>query len=435
MSNPKVLIINEAFNNHTGGGITLSNLFSGWEKDKIAVICQSYLLNGVDNSICDTYYQLGHKERKFSFPLNLINNKHYSGIIDVDNNNATPAQNEAKPTLRSRLIMNYFYPALKYLGLYHRILSTGISSELSEWLTNYNPDIIYAQAHDSEGVLLVLKIQQHLKKPMVFHMMDDWPAIATGNKLLTRSKRKADEYKFRELLNRSSVLMSISHKMAEVYKVKYQKNFTTFHNPIDLEFWSRFQRNNYDLPKTPTLLYAGRVGLGIDSSLKLVAKAVQKTNTDLKVALRFVIQTKQRPEWIDEFDCVDHKSFVSYEDLPKTFSEADFLILPYDFSEKSLQFIGYSMPTKATEYMISGSPVIVFAPQETALVNYAEKENWAAVVTKNDPSALYNCLATLIKSKEKRVALASRAIEVATKNHSSQAIKSQFNETLRSLIQ
>jgi hypothetical protein len=34
---PKVLIIGQPFNNDTGGGITLSNLFSGWDKDKIAV--------------------------------------------------------------------------------------------------------------------------------------------------------------------------------------------------------------------------------------------------------------------------------------------------------------------------------------------------------------------------------------------------------------
>jgi hypothetical protein len=34
---PKVLIFGQPFNNKHGGGITLSNLFSGWDKDKIAV--------------------------------------------------------------------------------------------------------------------------------------------------------------------------------------------------------------------------------------------------------------------------------------------------------------------------------------------------------------------------------------------------------------
>ena len=33
MNFPKVLILNQPFNNVSGGGITLSNLFKGWEKD------------------------------------------------------------------------------------------------------------------------------------------------------------------------------------------------------------------------------------------------------------------------------------------------------------------------------------------------------------------------------------------------------------------
>ena len=43
MSLPKVLIINQPFNNNTGGGITLSNLFCSWGRDKLAVACSGYL--------------------------------------------------------------------------------------------------------------------------------------------------------------------------------------------------------------------------------------------------------------------------------------------------------------------------------------------------------------------------------------------------------
>ena len=41
---PKVLIIGQPFNNDTGGGITLTNLFNGWDRDKLAVACSGYLL-------------------------------------------------------------------------------------------------------------------------------------------------------------------------------------------------------------------------------------------------------------------------------------------------------------------------------------------------------------------------------------------------------
>ena len=70
---PKVLILNQPFNNHTGGGITLSNLFKGWDKDKLAVVSYHYLLSNVDLSHCETYYQIGCKEHKFVFPFNILN--------------------------------------------------------------------------------------------------------------------------------------------------------------------------------------------------------------------------------------------------------------------------------------------------------------------------------------------------------------------------
>ena len=73
---PKVLIINQPFNSNTGGGITLSNLFASWDKDKLAVACSGYLLSEeMDPTLCNNYYQLGSKERKWIFPFNFFGRK------------------------------------------------------------------------------------------------------------------------------------------------------------------------------------------------------------------------------------------------------------------------------------------------------------------------------------------------------------------------
>src|SRR5262249_7147720 len=98
MSLPKVLIIGQPFNNDTGGGITLSNLFSGWDKDKIAVVCSPYLLqDNIDTNICDTYYQLGQKEGRRIFPFNLFNRKYYSGVIKFTNEKKSTAVLKKSP--------------------------------------------------------------------------------------------------------------------------------------------------------------------------------------------------------------------------------------------------------------------------------------------------------------------------------------------------
>src|ERR1700743_1722808 len=438
MKLPKVLILNEKFNSHSGGGITLSNLFNGWDQDKIAVVCNSCRLEGeVDTNICKTYYQIGDKDYKYIFPFNLISRKRYSGLVNFDERKApeaVPTVMPVKSGFRHKVVMKYLFPLLEYTGFIDSISQIRLSAEFCKWLDEYDPDIIYAQAHNIPDITLTLLLHAYLKKPLVFHMMDDWPLMVTGSQLLRIKQLKRNDKAMKKLLSQTDLMMSISDGMTDAYKLRYGKDFTPFHNPIDLAFWNKYKRSSYELSDSPTLLYAGRLGLGIDTSLELIAKAIELVNNKLGLKMKFVVQAKENPEWSVNYSFVEHKGFVAYEDLPKVFSKADFLILPYDFSPKSIQFIGYSMPTKATEYMISGTPVIIFSPEQTALVSYAKKHQWAKIVTNNDVNELSEAIISLIQNKAERQRLAQTAIKIAENNHSLSQVTDEFRNTLNSLV-
>jgi glycosyltransferase involved in cell wall biosynthesis len=259
--------------------------------------------------------------------------------------------------------------------------------------------------------------------------------MVTGSQLLKAKQLKRNDKAMKKLLSQTDLMMSISDGMTDAYKKRYGKDFTPFHNPIDLEFWNKYQRHSYELNDSPTLLYAGRLGIGIDTSLELIAKAIELVNNKLGLKMKFIVQAKENPEWSVNYSFVEHKGFVAYEDLPKVFSGADLLILPYDFSPKSIQFIGYSMPTKATEYMISGTPVIIFSPEQTALVSYAKKHNWAKIVTNNNVNELSEAIISLIQNKAERQQLAQTAIKIAENNHSQAQVTREFRNTLNSLVE
>ena len=129
-----------------------------------------------------------------------------------------------------------------------------------------------------------------------------------------------------------------------------------------------------------------------------------------------------------------YNSFVSYNDLPKVFSEADFLLLPYDFSEISIKYIKYSMPTKAPEYMVSGTPIIIFAPEVTAVAKYAMEYNWAKVITDDDVSEISGAIKQLIQNKDLREQIAQNAIAIAEKNHNSVTVTNQFKKAILSIV-
>ena len=431
---PKVLIIGQPFNNDTGGGITLSNLFNGWGRDKLAVACHGYLLlDNIDTEVCNTYYQLGYKEHKWRFPFNYLQRKYSSGLLKFDGGKI---QNLtiAKSKTRIKIIMNFFIPLLEYIGLSNYIHKTGLSEDFCNWLNDFNPDVIYDQTASRDGILFCLSVHSYLKKPLVFHMMDDWPSIISNKGLFKKYWQKKIDYDFRILLDRATLLLSISDSMSQEYKIKYGKDFIAFHNPIDMEFWKKHQRVDYVINDSPVILYAGRTDLGIQASLKSIAQAVELTNKELNMSMKFIIQTSKKPSWINNYSCVEHKSFVSYNDLPKVFSEADFLILPYDFSSKSIKYIQYSMPTKASEYMISGTPIIIFAPEVTAIVKYAKEYRWATVITENNINILSEAIKELIEKKELRQQIAQNAIKIAEKNHNSIDVTNQFRKVILSII-
>ena len=431
---PKTLIIGQPFNDDFGGGITQANLFAGWDKDKIAVVCTDHMFNNLNTEICDTYYLLGSDEYKWTFPFNLIQRKVLSGPREVKKESDKPNPVSAKMNLRTRVINNYFYPFLEYIGLFHGMSKIRLSDKLCRWLDEYNPEVIYAQATSRESVLFCTALQEYIKKPMVYHVMDDWPSTISQKGPFKNFWHKKIDKELRVLISKATVLLSISHDMAEEYKERYGRDFATFHNPIEVDFWKSCQRRNYELAATPSIMYAGRIGPGIEATLESMAKAVEMVNGRSGKNIQFHLQTKDKPEWVDNYPCVVHKKQVAYNELPRVFAEADFLYLPYDFTKESIRFIKYSMPTKAPEYMMSGTPIIVYGPGETALVKDAIRNNWAKVVTEESIEKLADAVSDLINDEAFRKNIAGNAVLISETNYNSVKIRNNFREVISSMI-
>lgn len=433
---PKTLIIGQPFNNDFGGGITQANLFWGWDKDKIAVVSTDHMFNNLNTEICDTYYILGNEEYKWAFPFNLIQRSVSSGqrIVKPNNNSAAAPLSSGKSKLRARIVEKYFYPFLEYAGLFHAISKLEISDKLKKWIDEYKPDVIYAQAPTRELVLFCTKMKEYIKKPMVYHVMDDWPSTISQKGPFKNYWHKKIDKELKVLLNRSATLLSISHAMAEEYKKRYGREFITFHNPIEIDFWKSHQKKTYELGASPAILYAGRIGPGIEITLETLAKAIEKVNKGSKIQVQFFLQTKDKPQWVENYKCVQHKPMVAYKELPRVFAEADFLYLPYDFTIDSIRYIKYSMPTKAPEYMMCGTPILVFGPAETALVIDAMKNNWAKVVTENNVDTLAEAIKDLVTNEGLRKQITANAVSIAETNYNSVKIRSRFRDVISSMV-
>jgi len=433
MSFPKVLIIGQSFNKKSGGGVTISNLFMGWPKDRLAVASNVNLYSDLDTSVCDTYYQLGYNNKLHPFPLNIILPKIHCGLLPVTTNTGT-ATKEVQPVKsgKYKIIYQGLTALLHFFGLYNVFYKLKITADFSAWIKEYNPDIIYTQLASLELVRLVDDLYEHTKKPVAIHIMDDWPLTINKPGIFYGYWQNVIDKEFRKLISKSAVLLSISDAMGDEYKQRYGREFIPFHNPIDINYWKPVEPKTYTLKNKFTILYAGRIGFGIKSSIADIAAAVNEIAITNKNIV-FEIQTADEQELSKHIALNEQVKWmqpIAYGALPAKFSGVDLLLLPQDFDEKAVRFLKYSFPTKVSEYMISGTPILVYGDERTGLTKYVLKEKWAYVVTENKKAALVKAITDLYNDRQLRQQLAERAQQMAIEREDAVTVRKAFAKVL-----
>ena len=433
MSYKKALIIGQPFNDITGGGITLSNLFKGWPKDKIAVAATGHFLYTVTTDICDTYYQLGKEEHKWSFPFNKLQRPFPSGIKTFEHTRTTTTKHHINP-LRYLFVNHVFYPFLSFFGLLNNASKIILSDEFKVWLDEYKPEVLYLQVHSLETIVFAQNLIDYLKIPSAIHFMDDWPSTINNKSILKKYWNKKIDQELKKLLNKVSLHLSISDAMGKEYTRRYHKDFIAFHNPIELTSWMKHTKTSFDLKgNTIKILYSGRIGIGIASSLYEVAKAIDAMN-EQDDRIRLFIQSPTEEKIVlsrlSGFKCVTINPTVEYNKLPVIFSDADLLLLANDFNEKGMAYLKYSMPTKASEYMISGTPVFLYTPKESAVYQVFEKNGCAYCLNVQDTDEVIKSIQFLIDNKDYRKKISTNAVNYAKENFNADKVRENFHSAL-----
>ena len=439
----KVLIIGETFSDQSGGPITLTNLFAGWPKEKLFVATFHREIINSNFTKCENYYSLGMEERKIKFPLSLIKKKYKSGRLKYNDNTNITSENikgklnkKASIVILKTYITNYFEKVLFFLGIYFASIKLTPSDRFKRWLEEIKPDIIYCQFPSLEIITFINDILILYEFKLVIHVMDDQPMTLNKSVLFKKYWDKVVAENIKLLICKANLLLSISDGMSKEYLNRYGKEFIPFHNPIDLQKWLPFTKENWKIGNKFSILYAGRIGIAINESLEKICEVVDEINKDDN-RVHFDIFS---PDYngksaisLGKYSGVTLNKPVSYVNVPKNVSSYDLLVLPYDFDINSIRFARLSMPTKASEYMITGCPILIFASEETEIVRHAKEYGWAYCVTKNDEKLLKSAILKFYKDINLRKMYGKTAHEYALNNCDAEKIRSKFEDLICNL--
>ena len=428
---PRVLVIGQAFHYRSGGGVTISNLFRGWDKNKLFSIISDR--ETPSNDICNEFYKLNYKERTRKIFWKYVNKEKTSSD--------TNQFKQSKNLIFKSYLKKYILIILTYFGVNHFFKKYYFSNQLKSWLIDIGEiDVIYAQYSDYASMKFAHEMANYLKKPIIVHFMDDW--ITSG--AVTNVKTAYYEslisrifwrifYRrlFKKLLKISSARICISEAMSIEYKKRYKMNFEWVHNYIDPQNWS-----NKIIPNISNefnISYFGKIGIKNLESFELLCKAVNKIKSIKINILVYTSDSLILSNLLAKYSYLKMRPFLNQEDYKDAVYSSSALFLPLSFSKKGLKYVKYSMPTKFPEFLISGVPIILFASEQTAIAKFCKKTKSAILISKKSETELFKKIKKLIESKKMYLSFSKAAISTAKSNFTKRYTQNKFIQIIQNV--
>ena len=425
---PRLLFVTpHAFNHVLGGGITFTNLFQGWPRDRLACVHSDSFPTSDD--VCDWYYKLGLAELDIAGPLQLVRRVLCRGRSA---GKATAAVGGTAPA--SGGLVREFQKAVLGSAPPER---AQLTPALEEWIDHFRPDVLFTLLGSNGMMALVEQIRRRFGLPLVPHMMDDWPSAAYRDGLVGPYQRWRMRRWLRHFFAVAEAPLGIGGAMCEAFGERYGRPFVPFQNTLDVARWSAVAKTDLTVRGPARLLYVGSIFANAQlQSLVGCAVAVRDLNSvgrgiRLSIASpEFLVEPYRDrleidPSIVIEPPITDDDTFFA------RLAEADALLLPVNFDDTSIRMIRYSMPTKVPAYLVSGAPVLVYGPPEVAQVRYALDRAWGHVVSHRDPVVLRAGIRAVLEDMLLRRHLSQAARAVAAEEHDAVRVRHRFQDALR----
>jgi hypothetical protein len=236
---PKVLLINYLpINNQCAVGFTLSNLFKGWPKDRIA---QIYIYDAeLDRSVCERSYQLDFCDLRINLPLKLFLASRFSRRSHRQSalGKASPGVG-IEPLVSSGDLQNvkrHWSPfnVLKSIVIWFvELYSYRITREMDEWIRDFEPEVVYSYLESAHVVSLVKDISAKYQIPVVPHFFDDWvtvPMMRPEHKGILSKRLLKNTYL---IMKKAPCRLVVGEAMGREYSQRYSLAFHSFMNCVD----------------------------------------------------------------------------------------------------------------------------------------------------------------------------------------------------------
>lgn len=242
--------------------------------------------------------------------------------------------------------------------------------------------------------------------PLYIYMLDLFTASHTYKirKLMAVPIEKA-------VMKIAEKVFVMSESLQDFYKNKYNRETVLLRHPIELSPDSTLTstKSIVSMSHKKTIVFTGMI---YEAQLDALQNLVQVVNEMQNVEFHIYSQ-RTVPKLISLGLCgtnVIHHGYVDHFEILQIQRSADILFLPMAFNSPHPDIIKTASPGKLPEYLASGTPVLVHAPEYAYISWYARKYGWGLVVDKPDAELLRGAIRNILNNN----ALAEQLVKNAS---------------------
>jgi glycosyltransferase involved in cell wall biosynthesis len=304
----------------------------------------------------------------------------YSRYVKPDPDFSPPCETRylAVPRLVPRVYeaLNWTVPSVVW-----RTLSRSIRKSFKELRT----DIVLAAYPREDFLVAAFHAARKLHLPFYAHMHDLWMENVTPGSVAARFAEKWESL----ILKESTRVLCMTPSMQEHYETKYGLQTDLLPHTIPEQDWHSAPAE-MRLPRMskPTVLFVGAVSPAMNlDALKVLASATELLPSEYEL----LFCTSFNAPLLNSLGICSNRLKVKYvtrAEVHRLQSEAHVLVAPLSHKNCSTDEVRTVFSTKLLEYLISGRPIVVFAPDGSYHAKSAREHGWGYVVTEDSPAAL-----------------------------------------------
>jgi len=381
-------------------GIFMRSLFADWPKDRLSQVyfpvAASY---PPDQAFCHDTRRIGTSGRVRRYgpaqPMSTL-----SAPPSLAARMRPPLMNQIRIQLLARPgVYRWFKVAQEFW-----YANSWIGKSLENQLRDLRPDVVFALFGNYCLTKITLQACERLNIPFFAQITDDFCESLYAELPFKNSLQWAAKRWTRRAVAKAGGCAGIGPAMAEEYVRRYGNEWSWYTTLVDgHDYRPEPHRRSGPLQ----LVFTGNLGLGRWKTLKQIGLALEALRRKEEIDARLIIHTSAEQSDVHGRDVVvpditELRGWVSPDQLPKIYHEADLLVHVESFDPAMIELTKFSVSTKISQYMMAGRCILAVGPEQLGSIRFVRDAEAGYCLGEAELSAPTEPLQRLLRDAERR---------------------------------